>query len=76
MYNTDIIAERIKERAKVCGIPLKKILETVGLGRNFIASSLTSGSMPKADNLAKLADYFGVSVDYLLGRTDNPKINQ
>ena len=23
-----------------------------------------------------LADYFGVSVDYLLGRTDNPQINK
>ena len=27
-------------------------------------------SMPKADNLAKIADVLGCSVDYLLGRTD------
>jgi transcriptional regulator with XRE-family HTH domain len=25
--------------------------------------------------LVKIADYFNVSIDYLLGRTDNPKIN-
>lgn len=29
---------------------------------------------PKADNLQKIADHFNVSIDYLLGRTDNPKI--
>ncbi len=26
--------------------------------------------------LIQLADYFDVSIDYLLGRTDNPKINK
>ena len=26
--------------------------------------------------LIKLADFHGVSVDYLLGRTDNPKMNR
>lgn len=27
-----------------------------------------------SDILIKLADYYGVSVDYILGRTDNPKL--
>ncbi len=26
--------------------------------------------------LIRFADYFNVSIDYLLGRTDNPKINR
>lgn len=30
-----------------------------------------SGSVPKGDILTKLADYFNVSTDYLLGNTDN-----
>ena len=29
-------------------------------------------SMPKSDNLAKIADYLDCSVDYLLGRVDTP----
>lgn len=33
-------------------------------------------SRPKIENIIALADYFDVSVDYLLGRTDNPKINR
>ena len=29
-----------------------------------------------AENLVKVADYLGCSVDYLLGRTDNPEVNR
>ena len=31
---------------------------------------------PASDKLQKVADYFGVSTDYLLGRTDNPSIDK
>lgn len=40
----------------------------LGLGKNTLSNFKTS--MPKADNLAKIADYLGVSVDYLLGREE------
>ena len=29
-----------------------------------------------SDLLVALADYFGVSIDYLVGRTDNPEVNK
>ena len=29
-----------------------------------------------ANTLCKIADFHGVSVDYLLGRTSNPKVNE
>ena len=32
--------------------------------------------VPTSDTLIKLADYFNVSIDYLVGRTDNPEINK
>lgn len=47
---------------------MKKMLEDIGLGYNTMANMRTS--MPKADNLAKIADYLGCSVDYLVGRDD------
>ena len=34
-----------------------------------------NGSVPNGDVLIKIADYFNISVDYLLGRTDNKAIN-
>ena len=31
---------------------------------------------PDSDTLVSLADYFGVSIDYLTGRTDKPEVNK
>jgi transcriptional regulator with XRE-family HTH domain len=75
LYDTLELAERIKKRAEFRKISVHKLLTAAGLGRNFIHSLLKSGSMPKADNLAKIADYLECSVDYLLGRTDEPTVN-
>lgn len=74
MYNSSNIAERIKHIAKVRKITIKQLLNEAGLGFNTMANLKTS--MPKADNLAKIADILEVSVDYLLGRTDKPDINK
>lgn len=69
MYNSQDVATKIKELSKSKNITVKQLLEDVGLGFNTMSHMRTS--MPKADNLAKIADYLDVSVDYLLGRTDN-----
>ena len=74
MYNSSDVAERIKTLSKKNQVSVKLLLESVGLGFNTMSNMKTS--MPKADNLAKIADYLGCSVDYLLGRTDNPEINR
>lgn len=49
---------------------MKQVLADAGLGYNTMTTYRTS--MPKADNLAKIADCLDCSVDYLLGRTDDP----
>lgn len=74
MYDSINIAERIKEQARIHKVPVKKMLEDVGLGFNTMSNMKTS--MPKADNLAKIADYLDCSVDYLLGRTEKPEVNR
>ena len=74
MYVSVDISKRIKSKAKEQGVSVKKLLEDVGLGFNTMTNMKTS--MPKADNLAKIADYLDCSVDYLLGRTDNPNAHK
>lgn len=68
-YISSEIAQRIKLAAKEKGLTIANVLDKVNLGRNTMANLKTS--MPKADNLAKIADYLDCSVDYLLGRTSN-----
>ena len=71
MQNTQIIAERIKERAKQNDISVKKLLEICELGPNTV-QKLTKGTGLVSQNLVKMADYLYCSTDYLLGRVDTP----
>lgn len=64
--------ERIKELAKIRGVSLIALEEKLNLSRNSIYTIKTK--KPSAERLQLIADYFNVSTDYLLGRTDNPKI--
>ena len=65
--------EKIKLLAKKQGISLNTLEERVGLGKNYIYS-LKNKKTPSVEHIAKIADYFNVSTDYLLGRTENPAI--
>lgn len=44
--------------------------ELIGLPPGMIRKYERGERKPKADKLAAIADYFGVSMDYLWGRTD------
>lgn len=74
MYNSRSVADAIKREAKNNNISVKQVLEQAGLGANTMSNFKTS--MPKADNLAKIADILDCSVDYLLGRTETPVSSQ
>ena len=70
MYISEKTAERIKMFAKSKGITVKDMLEECELSKNTLSSMLSRGSWLQANNLAKIADYLGCSVDYLLGRSE------
>lgn len=57
-------------------ITKNKLLTDLGLSKNSFVDWSNRGTVPSGDVLSKIADYFNVSVDYLLGRTDNPEINK
>lgn len=64
--------EKIKELADKKGISINILEEQLGFSRNTIYNMKTK--KPNAERVAAIADYFNVSTDYLLGRTDNPRI--
>lgn len=64
--------EKIKELADKQGISLNKLEEKLGFSRNTIYNM--KKSTPNVERVSMIADYFNVSTDYLLGRTDNPNV--
>lgn len=60
--------ERIKTTAKSRGLSLNQLNDNAGLKQNIIYS--WKNKTPSADTLSKVAEVLGVSVDYLLGKTD------
>ncbi len=54
------------------GVAPSAVMRAVGLNKSS-ASYWKKGSIPSGDTLQKLADYFGVSVDYLLGIKELPR---
>lgn len=72
MYSPVDVAKKINALLKEKGLSQKEMLEKCGLSKNAISSMLSRGSMLRADNIAKIADYIDCSVDYLLDRSQNP----
>lgn len=64
--------ERIKDLADKHRISLNDLEDKLGISRNSLYGIKKAN--PKSDRLQEIADYFNVSTDYLLGRTDNPVI--
>ncbi|MBC1306814.1 helix-turn-helix domain-containing protein [Listeria booriae] len=60
--------DRIKILCKERGITLSKLEQELGYGQNSLYAWKKKN--PTGANLAKVADYFNVSVDYLLGRDE------
>jgi len=56
--------DRVKELCKANGIPIYKLEQQLGFANGYIGQ-LKKGSFPD-DRLEKIADFFGVSIEYLL----------
>lgn len=62
--------ERVKETSSQHGWSLQQTAQKAGLGINSLYS--WKKKKPSADRIKAVADVLHVSVDYLLGNTDNP----
>ena len=66
-----IFAERLRELMKEQGLNQVKLAERVGVKQNTISAWLLKKKEPSLTSLWLVADYFGVDVDYLIGRKDD-----
>ena len=65
------VFEKLCERANKRPNPVGK---EIGVASGTIAK-WKAGTIPNGETLIQIADYFNVTIDYLLGRADTPKEN-
>ena len=75
-YESTLVANRIKDLLKSKKISASKMLIDCNMNKNTLYTMQSSGYLPRLEAAAQIADYLDCSVDYLLGRTDNPKVNR
>ncbi len=66
------ILDRIRSLANDRKVTLAELERNLNFSNGSLRKWETS--TPSGDKIEKIADYFNVSTDYLLGRTDNPTI--
>lgn len=65
-----LIADRLAELMREEGLNQVRLAQRTGVKQNTISAWLSKKKEPCITSLWILADYFGVSVDYLIGRRD------
>lgn len=71
MHNTQELAKTIKIVAKSKGILIRDMLHDCNVSVNTLSTMQSGGCYPRIDTITVIADYLNVSVDYLLGRSDD-----
>ncbi len=70
-----MFSERLKRLRKERGLTQDDLAEELGVSRSSVSGYETNrAAEPDYRSLVKIADLFQVSTDYLLGRTDDPRL--
>lgn len=70
MSSIDRFAQRLKTLRKERGITQQQLADGVGISKGGLSYYENAGRTPDISILERFADYFGVTTDYLLGRTN------
>lgn len=66
----NIFAERIKELRTMRNLTLREVALSIGMSLMAYAHYEHGDRQPSIETLIKLCDLYGVSADYLIGRSD------
>ncbi|MCL2445775.1 MAG: helix-turn-helix domain-containing protein [Oscillospiraceae bacterium] len=69
-------AQRLRQLRKERNLTQRNVADGLGIAESAYQIYEYANKKPGYDKLIALADYFDVSIDYLVGRTDNPSVNQ
>lgn len=67
-----VIVLRLKELRVARNMTQQRLAMELSMSQNTVSRYETGEREPGLAELIRIADYFNVSVDYLLGRTDSP----
>ena len=70
-----MFAEKIRQLRKERHLTQAQVAKEVGLSARGY-QDLELGAKPRYEALLHIADFYDVSVDWLMGRTDNPVVNR
>ena len=63
---------RLKELRSQSNMQQKDVCASLNIPQNTYSQYENGKREPDSETLSRIADFFGVSVDYILGRTDDP----
>lgn len=69
---TEIFVQILQEK----NLTAYKVAKETSISQGLMNEYKNGVKLPTLQNAVKIADYLDCSVDYLLGRTDNPEINR
>ena len=65
------IGDRMKKLREEKGLMQQDVCNAVDIEQSTLANYENNRRVPKTDILIEIANYYGVSLDYLVGRTDD-----
>jgi transcriptional regulator with XRE-family HTH domain len=72
MLSSQVMVERIDNLAHARGMSRNQFLQQCG-AKSYV-DSLLKGQLPNLNTVCKISVYYGISLDYLSGMTDNPSV--
>jgi len=76
MFSKNIFCERVKLLREASNLTQKQLAKNINISDKTISMIETKQRAATIEVMYALADYFNVSIDYLVGRTDNPDVNK
>ncbi len=66
----------LKKLRKQAGLTQISLQMKTGIEQALLSKFENGERIPPTETLIVLADFYGVSMDYIVGRTENPEINR